>query len=1081
MRTIYISILALCSFCFSFAQPLDEKILEGFHFRNVGPAGMSGRITAIDVVLKEPDHIYAGSASGGVWESKDGGTEWTPIFDDQPALSIGDIKINQQNPSEIWVGTGEGNPRNSQNSGKGIFRTLDGGKTWTYMGLKETKVIHRILIDPFNPATIYAGATGSAWGPNPERGVYKSTDSGKTWTKILYANDRSGVGDLIMDPTNPRKLIAALYEYARTPWDYKSGGEGSGLYITYDGGETWKKKTADDGLPKGNLGRIGLAIAASKPDIIYALIEAKENGLYKSTDGGDHWSLVSTRNIGNRPFYYSKLYVDPKNENRIWNLYSTISKSEDGGKTFSPAVGWGEGVHPDHHAFWIHPDDPDYMIEGNDGGLNISRDGGKNWYFCANIPVGQFYHLNIDNDYPYNLYGGMQDNGSWVGPAFVLKAGGIRNYDWRELYFGDGFDVLPKLTDTRHGWAMSQGGNLTYYDRQTGFNEFIKPVHPDGIKLRFNWNAALAAVPGEPCGIYFGSQFVHRSLDCGQSWEILSPDLTTNDTTKQKQDKSGGLTIDATSAENHTTILCIAPSTIDHDVIWVGTDDGNLQLTRDGGKNWINLISRLPGCPRGAWIPQIEVSPYSAGEAFVAVNNYRMNDWAAYAYHTTDYGETWTKMVDDKQITSFVQCITQDPVVPDLLFLGADDGLYVSLDKGVTWSRFPAKVFPRVSTMDLKIHTADNSLAIATFGRALWVLDNLLPLRELVANRKLLDKPYVLFPSTDAVEASMRSVDGIHFSAAAEFKGDNRWNGARFPVYVKPKEKKELSEVVPSPDKDHLKKKEEQVEEKPKPAELPADSTKKKEEEKDKNVLKLVVLSPSGDTLRKMNQKLEDGWNTISWDLRNKGVRFPSRHEPPKDADDPAGEYVLPGQYKIVTTFNKIKDSTTVKVTLDPRLDITPDDLNQRSKAVNEFNAEVEVARKAFASLQDIRKDMAMTETMMANAPDSVQTKIKDKHKELNKKLAALELKFMEPEDVKGFTSPINLITYLEATSNYIDSALGDPGANAKAILKTTQGEVEKVVNEVNLFIENDWKTYKEFIGQWTWPLYKNLEPVKRE
>jgi photosystem II stability/assembly factor-like uncharacterized protein len=652
--------------------------------------------------------------------------------------------------------------------------------------------------------------------------------------------------------------------------------------------------------------------------------------------------VVSTKNIGNRPFYYSELYVDPKNENRIWNLYSTIAKSEDGGKTFVGLGSYNEGVHPDHHAFWISPDNSEYLIEGNDGGLNISRDGGLNWYFCSNIPVGQFYHINVDNDYPYNLYGGMQDNGSWVGPAFVLKSGGIRNYDWRELYFGDGFDVVPQLTDTRHGWAMSQGGSLTYYDRETGFNKFIKPVHPDGIKLRYNWNAALSAVPGESCGIYYGSQFVHKSIDCGQSWEIISPDLTTNDTTKQQQSKSGGLTIDATAAENHTTILCIAPSNIDHNVIWVGTDDGNLQLTKDGGKNWTNLISRLPGCPAGAWIPQIEVSKRNAGEAFVIVNNYRRNDWAPYAYHTTNYGETWTSIINDKQITAFVQCIVQDPVVPELLFLGADDGLYMSLDMGASWSRFPAKVFPRVSTMDMKIHPTDNSLAIATFGRALWVLDNLSPLREMAKNRKLFDKSYTIFSPKNAIETSMRSVDGIRYSASAEFRGDNRRNGAIIPVYVKPVEKKEPPKAVPPSDHEKLKDKEakakaedkakEEVEvEKSKPVSLPADSIKKKEEDKDKNILKVVVLSTTGDTIRRINEKLEEGWNTVTWDLRNKGVRFPSRGEIPKDADDPSGEYVLPGTYKIMTSYNKVKDSTTVTVGTDPRLNITAADLAQRT------------------------------------------------------------------------------------------------------------------------------------------------------
>ncbi len=1062
-----------------FAQPIDQKILEGIRFRSVGPAGMSGRVTAIDVVLKQPEHIYIGSASGGVWESKNGGTDWTPIFDDQSSLAIGAIKINQQNPSEIWVGTGEGNPRNSHNSGKGIFRSVDGGKTWTNMGLTETKVIHRILLDPLSPSTVYAGAMGSAWGPNTERGVYKSTDSGKTWNQILYVNDRTGVADMVMDPDNPRKMMVAMYEYARTPWDYTSGGDGSGLYISYDSGVTWKKKTDEDGIPKGKLGRIGLAIAPSKPDIIYALIEAKENGLYKSIDGGEHWSLVSSKNIGNRPFYYSELYVDPHNENRIWNLYSTISKSEDGGRTFVSGNNVSEGIHPDHHAFWISPDQPGYMIEGNDGGLNITRDGGMNWSFCENLPLGQFYHLNIDQEYPYNLYGGMQDNGSWVGPAFVLKSGGIRNADWRELYFGDGFDVLPKLSDTRFGWAMSQGGNLTYYDRETGFNQFIRPVHPDGTKLRFNWNAALAAVPGEPCGIYFGSQFVHRTLDCGQNWEILSPDLTTNDTSKQLQFKSGGLTIDASAAENHTTILCIAPSSLDHQVIWVGTDDGNLQLTRDGGKSWNNLIHLLPGCPKGAWIPQIEVSTYDAGEAFVVVNNYRKNDWSAYAYHTSDYGQTWTRMVDDKQITSFVQCITQDPVVPNLLFLGADDGLYVSFEKGSTWTRFPAKEFPRVSTMDLKINTADQSLAIATFGRAMYVLDDLNILRSIATDRKKLDQPYALFSSPEVTEASIRSVDGIRFSAAATFRGENRSQGAHFPLYLKPIEKKEPASAPLPVAKEKSKKK--PVEKTPvSPSQTPADTTKVKVEEKDKDVLKVYVLQ-GPDTLTRMNEKLTPGWNMVRWNLTRKGVYFPSRNEPPKDADDPSGEYVLPGTYKVVTVYNKLKDSTLVNVRLDPRLGITETDLKQREQLVKSYYAEVSLAEKAFKALQDVRKDMRMTEAMMINGPDSIQTKIKDRHKELNKKLAELELRFMEPEEVKGLTSPTNLGTYLNGTGNYLSTILGSPGANARAMLNTTHLEVEKIVADVNRFIEDDWKPYQTFIAQWTWPLFKKVESVKRE
>lgn len=1083
MRPV-ILFVALVISALSYAQPLSDKILEGFSFRSVGPAGMSGRITAIDVVLNEPQHIYAGSASGGVWESTDGGMTWKPIFDDQPALSIGAIKINQQNPSEIWVGTGEGNPRNSQNSGKGIFRTLDGGRTWTAMGLAETKQIHRILIDHHNPSTIYVGASGNTWVPSEERGVYKSTDSGKTWRKILYTNNTTGVGDMVMDPHNPRKILVAMYDHLRTPWDFKSGGPGSGFHITYDGGETWKQLTSKEGMPKGELGRIGIAISHSSPNIVYALIEANENGLYKSTDGGEKWSLVSTRNIGNRPFYYHEIYVDPKNENRLWNLYSYVSKSEDGGRTFETILDYGKSVHPDHHAFWIHPDDPDYIIDGNDGGLNISRDGGRNWHFCNNLPVGQFYHIDIDNEYPYNIYGGMQDNGSWAGPSFVLKAGGIRNADWRELYFGDGFDVLPRRSDPRFGWAMSQGGNLAYYDRETGYNQFVKPVHPEGVKLRFNWNAALAAMPNESCGIYYGSQFLHRSTDCGKSWTIISPDLTTNDTTKQNQHLSGGLTTDATAAENHTTILCIAPSPVDTKVIWVGTDDGNVQLTRDGGNTWKNLSPAIAGMPAGAWIPQIEVSKKNAGEAFIVANHYRRGDWSAYVFHTNDFGATWKKITNDKDITSYVQTIVQDPVIPELLFLGADDGLYVSIDYGAKWNRFPAKIFPRVSTMDLKIHPADNSLVIGTFGRSIYVLDNIAPLRQLAISDGMPDQSYVLFPASKAVQTTMRSVDGVRFVADAEFRGQNRIQGVRIPVYVKPADKKES----PSDESQSISDKNEKKNKPSKKAEIlpdtsivkvtPTDSLKKKDVDKDKNILKLYILNADGDTIRFKKQKLEEGWGTINWDMRDKGIRYPSRTEPAKDDDDPAGLLVMPGHYKVITTYNGRKDSIKVDVMLDPRFNIPTSDLMAKRDWNKKFYDAVTRAQKSFSALQDMRRDMKMIEAMIINAPDSMQDTIKEKHKSITQKIEALEVIVMEPEDVKGITSPVNLNNHIYSTQSYLNTSLESPGPNALNQYNLTIREIDKFVADVNTLIGSDWNEYKTFIGNLQWPLLKNIVPV---
>ncbi|MGI9159563.1 MAG: VPS10 domain-containing protein, partial [Saprospiraceae bacterium] len=588
MKVFKSAIISLLFWSAFSAAAQTPQHLKSINIRAIGPGAMSGRITAITTHPADTRIIYAGAASGGVWRSKSGGTNWTPIFDKAPTQSVGAIAINPHNPDEIWVGTGEGNPRNSQNFGLGIFRSLDGGETWTCMGLEKTRAIHRILLHRDDPKVIWVAALGAATGPNEDRGVFKSTDGGATWKKVLYTNDLSGCADLVADPHNPNKLFAAMWEYRRWPWFFKSGGAGSGLYVSYDGGENWAKRTDKDGLPEGEIGRIGLAIAPSNPDVVYALVEAKENALYKSTDGGKKWRKMADKNQGDRPFYYHELYVDPLHENTLYSVHSQITKSIDGGRTFDSWVNYGR-IHPDHHAFWINPNNPQHIINGNDGGINITYDGGNTWRYAENIPVGQFYHVNVDNELPYNIYGGLQDNGTWVGPSAVWKSGGMRNSEWQEVYFGDGFDAMPQKDNPRYCFAMSQGGELGHIDRLTGETRYIKPLHPEGIELRWNWNAALAQDPFNNQGLYFCSQFVHYSPDLGHSWRLLSPDLTTNDTSKQHQDISGGLTYDATNAENYCTILAVAPSPLEKNVIWIGTDDGNLQLTRDGGKTWENL------------------------------------------------------------------------------------------------------------------------------------------------------------------------------------------------------------------------------------------------------------------------------------------------------------------------------------------------------------------------------------------------------------------------------------------------------------------------------------------------------------
>ncbi len=1042
------------------AQKIDVEQLKGMHARSLGPAGMSGRVTSIDVVNNEPDIIYVGTASGGLWKSESGGTRWQPLFDAQPIQSIGAVAIDQSNPDVVWAGTGEGNPRNSHTSGAGIYKSLDGGRTWTCMGLEATKTIHRIIIHRDNPNIVYVAALGSAWGSNPERGVYQTTDGGASWKKVLYINDKTGCADLVVDPTNPNKLFAAMWQYGRKPWFFTSGGEGSGLYVTHDGGKTWTQRTEKNGLPKGELGRIGLAVCASNPKVVYALVESKKTALYRSNDGGVSWHQTANKNIGNRPFYYADIYVDPNNENRLYNLYSLVSKSDDGGKTFQVILPYS-GVHPDHHAFWVHPDDSNYLIDGNDGGLNISRDGGKTWRFVENLPLAQFYHINIDMDMPYNVYGGMQDNGSWRGPAYTWRHGGIRNGQWHEVLFGDGFDVLPNKKDNRYGYAMYQGGNVSTYDLLTGRTEYIQPLHPDGLPLRFNWNAAIAQDPFSDCGLYFGSQFVHQSNDCGKSWKIISPDLTTNDTAKQQQAKSGGLTIDATRAENFTSILVIAPSPKDQQVIWVGTDDGNVQLTRDGGASWTNLIDGIKGAPKGAWIPQIEPSPHHAGEAYVVLNDYRRNDWKPYVFKTTDYGKKWTRIANENNVSGHALSIVQDPVEPKLLFLGTENGLYFSIDGGTNWNKWK-KEFPSVSTTDLKIHPREHDLIIGTFGRAAWVLDDIRPLRALAKEGAgILDQEFKVFDTPDAVLASYKPAQGVRFTADAHFSGQNRGYGAMISCWVK------------NPGGSDAEKATEKADDK---------KEAKKKEQGDSKKIKVQVFSLAGDTLRTFTAKPDTGLNRIYWSLNRTGVRFPSYNDPQPDADEPGGPSVHPGQYKIVLSFQGNKDSTTINVLADPRRPSNKEDLKAQDAMIYAHMKTVTAATEAFNRLKAAKKTVAAINKQMEHADKEVQKALKKEGKAITDSLNTIMALFMTPQDFEGYDHvTVRLNSHLYNAYSHISASGGKPGTTAAFATAIANSETKKVIDLINGFFATKWVAYRKQVEAATLPRFKDYEPVKFE
>ena len=877
-------LILLSFFSFSIqAQKLDTDKIKNLNIRNIGPANMSGRITTIDAVNENPKIIYIGAASGGVWKSENGGSSWSPIFDEQPTQNIGSLAISQLNSSVIWVGTGEGNPRNSMNLGMGIFKSEDAGKSWIPMGLEKTKTIHRIIVDPTNEDVIYVGAMGDPFTKNSHRGLYKTTNGGISWKQILYTNSSSGVADLVMDPKNPQKLLAALYDHQRTPYYFSSGGPGSGLYISEDAGATWRKINHENGLPKGDLGRIGIAIAPSNSNRIYAKIEAKKNALYRSDDGGKYWIKINEnpKFTNNRPFYFQDLEVDSKDQERVYNIYQPLTVSYDGGKTFDsiPMIPADEtkGIHADFHSIWINPKDPTNFIIGGDGGLGITRDHGESWYFPETIPVAQFYQINVDYDTPFNVYGGMQDNGNWSGPAYTWKRGGIRTLYWQYLVGGDGFYISPDKDNSRFGFGTSQNGDLYRYDKITGYYQSISPNAKDvNIPLRFNWNAGFAKDPFDKNGIYYGSQFLHKSKDKGANWDTISPDLTTNKSEYQKSDY-GGLTLDISGAENYTSILSIAPSHLDENIIWVGTDDGQVQLTKNGGKTWENLTSKIKNLPNEAWIARIHASRYEKGTAWVVVNNYRKGDYNPYLFKTSDYGKNWESVLDEKNIKGYSLSFIQDPVERKLLFLGTENGLWVSIDEGNNWVQFK-NGFPSVSTMDLVIQENESALVIGTFGRAIWILDDLLSLRDILNNDS--KRKIIALSQNPAVQVKglfIAPPGNIWTGFNTTYEGENRaFQKVKIPIYLNDK----VSNI---------------------------------------DSIVTIIKNEKNETIQRLVKKnLDEGLNYVDWKLDEEIVTLRGSWI----NEESRGIPVLPGLYKVEFNYKNETIESEIKVVPDPRFEL---------------------------------------------------------------------------------------------------------------------------------------------------------------
>jgi photosystem II stability/assembly factor-like uncharacterized protein len=1066
------------------AQQLDSTTIAGMKARSIGPAGMSGRVAAIESLPSNPDIIYVGAATGGLWKSVNGGTTWLPIFDTQITSSIGAVAAFAGNPNTLWVGTGEGNVRNSAGVGRGMYKSLDAGKTWSRAGLEKTERIHRIVLHPTNPDVALVAAMGTTWGENAERGVFKTSDGGKTWRKVLYVNEKTGAAELVVDPANPNHLIAALWEHRRYPWFFNSGGAGSGIYTSYDGGETWKKLTVKDGMPEGDLGRVGIAFAPSAPNVVYALVEAKESALLRSDDGGSTWRTANKETgINPRPFYFCDIRVHPKNENKIYRLQVTLDASTDGGRSFAQVYPY-EIIHPDHHALWIHPDG-NIMYVGEDGGVGISRDGGVKWSFVDNLPLGQFYHVALDNDYPYNVYGGLQDNGSWRGPSNSFKSDGIYNGQWESVGFGDGFAVLPDPEDNEWSYGMSQGGNLFYSNVRTTVRKNIRPTDTD-VKHRYNWNAGIALDPFNPKTVYYGSQFLHKSTDKGQTWQAISPDLTTNDPAKQKSNESGGLTRDVTAAENHCTILAIAPSAVKQDVIWVSTDDGNVQLTQDGGKSWTNVSpanskSAVTGQrpPQGAWSPHVEASRFDAATAFVVFDDHRRSNWETFVFVTRDYGKTWSSLAT-KDIDGFCHVVKQDIVEPNLLFVGTEFGLFVSTSGGKNWTKWTAG-FPTVPVTDMAIHPRDHDLVIATHGRGIYVLDDITPLRQLAKNAALASKPLHLF---ELGKGSQFKTDGIgsgsYVSAGhALYRGEQRRFGAFINYFLNP-----------------------------------ADSVVAKEGTPKEQKITIEILSIGGaggkdtTTLRTLKGPMRKGLNRATWEMSRRAYETPSRTERSAggaggmgggrrggggDDDPDFGKMsipALPGTYYVRMKHAGTTALQPIQVEADPRQKTSTEALAQRDAMMNRTGALLESVAKACKQILSTKRSIkAVSDAASASSADKSTDKatktamdsLVKQGKSLDTKLDSL-LDDMVPEESRAggiFDRSQSVVPMVYEVLFRVLSSNDAPSQAAQAKYDKAKPRVQSALAKVNALYASDVAAFKKAVEASNVSLWSKTETLE--
>jgi photosystem II stability/assembly factor-like uncharacterized protein len=974
-------------------QTIDPKTYEGMKWRLIGPFRGGRSLTAVGVT-SQPNTYYFGAVSGGVWKTTDGGLSWDPIFDKQDISSIGSVAVSDSDPNVVYVGTGEACIRGDISYGDGVYRSVDAGKTWTNVGLKDTRHIGAVIVHPTNPDIAFVAALGHAYGPNQERGIFRTRDGGKTWEKVLYINDRTGGIDIVFDPQNPHVLFASMWEGNRTPWSLNSGGEKSGLYRSGDDGTTWKR-VEGNGFPEGPLGRIGVSVAGGDSNVIYALVEAKKGGLYRSDDGGENWSLINDdHRFRQRAWYFTHVWADTKNPSTVYTANTGLYRSIDGGKSFERL----NAPHGDHHGLWIDPNNPNRMINANDGGATISVDGGKNWSTQNNQPTAQFYHVTADNDFPYRVYGTQQDNTS-VGILTRSDRGFIDRPDWDSVGGGESGYIAVDPRDSNIIYSGAYFGGITRLDRHTNQAQNIMqwPNDPDGHnaseqKYRYTWTMPIVFSPHDPNILYNAAQFVFRSNDSGHSWQTISPDLTRNDKSKQT-DSGGPVTKDQASIEFYDLIFTIAESPKQKGVIWAGTDDGWIQVTHDDGKSWANVTPK--GTPEWSLVSLIEASTFDAGTAYAAVDARKLDNFKPYIFKTTDFGKTWTQISAGIPDGAYVHAVREDPVRKGLLFAGTELGIYVSFDDGGHWQSLQLKTLPITPIHDLVVH--GNDLVVATHGRAFWSLDDISPLRQADATSTASDAHF--FTPATAVRARIG-----HFSRRRYAIGENPVGGAILYYYLKQDAKEPIKLEI-----------------------LDANGTMirhytSEEKKKEENAASEEEFEKDDAAADHIPAKA--GLNLFSWDLRyDEPVKIPKAVY---DEGEPAGPLVLPGKYQARLTVAGQSSTYPVEVVMDPRVKTSAADLQKQFDLMLKLRDRQDEMNKAILGIRDLRAQLLAMEKRLGTADGN--KKLREESEILRKKISAIENELINPEATAS-EDELNYPTKLNSRFGFLTAAVDSADA----------------------------------------------------